>query len=454
VGGDETLGERMLAETEGLPYFLTEYLGAVARGEIGAGEDDWSLPGGARDLLEGRLDGLSETGRQVLAAAAAIGRSFDFDAAREASGRGEEETVDALEELSSGGLVTETAGELGPVYDFSHEKLRALVYEETSLARRRLLHRRVASFLAGRARGSEVGREAARISHHYHLAGGEAEAAGYARLAGDHARRLYANRDALAHYEQALALGHPEPAALHEAMGDLRTLLGEYAAALESYEAAAALDEDIKGMPAAIEHKLGNVYARQGEWELASIHYDSALESHEEDQSTGELARLHADRSLLAHNRGDAEGAARAAHAALELAAEAQDARALAQAHNVLGVLGGEDAIGHLEESLRLAKELDDPDAKVAALNNLSLARAAAGEIDEALTLAREALESCVASGDRHREAALRSNLADLLHAAGREEESMQQLKLAVGIFAEVGGTATLQPEIWKLIEW
>src|SRR3712207_8217280 len=41
------------------------------------------------------------------------------------------------------GLVEEVQGigDRSPAYDFGHEKLRALVYEETSLARRRLLHR-------------------------------------------------------------------------------------------------------------------------------------------------------------------------------------------------------------------------------------------------------------------------------------------------------------------------
>ena len=46
----------------------------------------------------------------------------------------------------------------GPAYDFGHDKLRALVYEETSLARRRLLHRRVAEALAARARRAARGR--------------------------------------------------------------------------------------------------------------------------------------------------------------------------------------------------------------------------------------------------------------------------------------------------------
>ncbi len=90
----------------------------------------------------------------------------------------------------------------------------------------------------------------------------------------------------------------------------------------------------------------------------------------------------------------------------------------------------------------------------MAALNNLALARGSGGETGEAIELAGAALELCVTLGDRHREAALHNNLADLLHAAGREEESMAHLKRAVEIFAEIGERDELQPEIWKLVEW
>ena len=69
--------------------------------------------------------------------------------------------------------------------------------------------------------------------------------------------------------------------------------------------------------------------------------------------------------------------------------------------------------------------------------------------------LTEQALALCVAQGDRHREAALENNLADLLHAAGRPEEAMEHLKRAVAIFAEVGADeATRLPEIWKLVAW
>ena len=57
--------------------------------------------------------------------------------------------------------------------------------------------------------------------------------------------------------------------------------------------------------------------------------------------------------------------------------------------------------------------------------------------------------------GDRHREAALENNLADLFHAAGRTEQSMEHQLRAVSIFAEVGGDERTQlPEIWKLVSW
>ena len=47
--------------------------------------------------------------------------------------------------------------------------------------------------------------------------------------------------DALTYFQTALALGYPEPAVLHEAIGDLHTLSGSYSQARGDYETAAAL---------------------------------------------------------------------------------------------------------------------------------------------------------------------------------------------------------------------
>jgi predicted ATPase/DNA-binding SARP family transcriptional activator len=455
------LVERLYSETEGLPFFLVEYLTAMTSGVLTAGNDDWSLPGGVRDLLHSRLVDVSETGWQLLNTAAVIGRSFDFDTLREASGRGEEETVVALEELIARGLVEEVrsgAAEPALTYDFSHEKLRALVYEETSLARRRLLHRRVAEVLVNHTRGHREGALAGQIAYHYRRAGNEQAAAEYYRIAGEQARTLYAHSEALVHLRMALALGHPDSAALYEAIGDLHIYLGEYNAALKSYETAAALCEP--AALATVEHKLGTVYQRRGEWERAESHFESALRALGESDAAGERAKIYADWSLTAHHRAQIDRAQDLARRALELAETAQDQLALAQAHNILGILASsqgeyEQACHHLEQSLALAESLNDLGARVAALNNLALAYGASGDVERALTSAEVALALCVAQGDRHREAALHSNLADLLYVAGRSEVAMSHLKQAVAIYAEIGVEAgSVQPEIWKLAEW
>jgi tetratricopeptide (TPR) repeat protein len=417
-------------ETEGLPLFVVEYLAA-----LGDPAKEGGLPVGVRELLAARLEGIGETSSQLLTAAAVIGRTFDVDTVRAAAGRGEDETAAGLEELTRRGLLVERdAG-----YEFSHDKLLAVAYERAGLARRRLLHTRVAERL------SAAHADPAFVARHLLAAGLEAHAAEAFRLAGDRARSVYAHREALDAYRSAIGLGHEQPAILHEAIGDLHTLRGEYAAALSAYETAAAF-----GAPdavARIEHKLGRVHDRRGDPELAESHLIEAL------RLGGESARVQADRSLAAHRRGDRAGAEELARRSLDLGEAADDSEAVAEACNILGMLTGSRE--HLERGVELAESLPDRSVLVAALNNLALACGREGETGTAIELTTRALDLCSEQGDRHREAALHNNLADLLHREGREQESMEHLKLAVAIFAEVGdGDGGMQPEVWKLVEW
>jgi predicted ATPase/DNA-binding SARP family transcriptional activator len=469
--------DRLFRESEGLPYFLVEYLDALLVTQASAHpsekstftiRDDWELPDRVRDLLRLRVAQVDELSRQLLAAAAVIGRSFDFATLVASSGRSEVEALNGLETLLAHRLIEE-CGECEPAesltYDFTHDKLRSLVYEETSLTRRRLLHQRVAEALAERARRSrQPGLTAGVIAYHYHLAGQDQQAADYYRRAGEHAHQLYANRQALEHYRAALQAGHPDQAGLQEAIGDLHTLLGEYQPALECYTQAVAIAVGARDN-ARLVQKIGAVYQRLGDPIQAAGYYQKALRildtSATLDSFSASLgARILADWSLAAYQQGEMENALNLAQQALERADDANAPRALAQAHNLLGVLArrrGQNATArrHLEESLALGVRLHDESAQAAALNNLALLLSEESQSSQAIDYAQKALALCERLGDRHRAAALHNNLADLYHKSGQPDQAIDHLKQAVIIFTEIGGGAgDMQPEVWKLTEW
>ena len=219
-----------------------------------------------------------------------------------------------------------------------------------TLARRRLLHRRVAAALGARGQ-REL--HAAVIAHHLALGGDEAAAAELYRVAGDRARALYANAEALGHYRAALALGYPDPAVLHEAVGDLETLAGDYGArARELPDGGGARRPGARARGRAPHRRPAPAPRRVGAGRGVARAPRSTA------STARAAARATADRSLAAHRRGLPDEAARLAAEALALAEQAGDPRARAQAHNVLGILAASrgDAAGavrHLEAEPR-----------------------------------------------------------------------------------------------------
>jgi DNA-binding SARP family transcriptional activator/tetratricopeptide (TPR) repeat protein len=450
--------DRLSAESEGLPLYVVE---AMAAGQEGLAEGP---PRGVRALLRERLSTVGEAATQILSAAAVIGRAFDAAMVRVASGRSEDETITALEELVHRGIVREVQDGRGDGFDFAHARLREAAYERTSFARRRLLHRRVADALRAEQTGRDDPGRMAMIAGHLRAAGLDSDAADAYRLAGARARTLYANDDALAHLETALALGHPDVRALQVEIGELLMIRGDYAGAIVALEAAAALASDPE-LPG-VELRLGRVHARRGDMRTAASHLDAAIDGLESDADPIArvlTARALVERAVVAMRSGDPETAMSAANRALALAETAADDQARGAAYRVLGLLARERgdlaaARSALRNSLQLSMSSPaggNDSAAIAARNALALVEAEAGEHAAAIELLDDALEACRRTGDRHLEAAIENNLADQLHAVGRSEDAMAHLKRAVALFADVGGApGELEPEIWKLVAW
>jgi DNA-binding SARP family transcriptional activator/tetratricopeptide (TPR) repeat protein len=450
---DDALIDGYAADSEGLPLHL---VAALESGEPPGS----AVPRGVQALFGERIATVGETAAQVLSAAAVIGRSFDLTIVGQSSGRSEEETVQAIEELTRRGIIREVHQPADPRlrYDFTHGRMRDAAYEATSLARRRLLHRRTADAI--RSEPASVGRDeltrSALIAGHEREAGRALEAMEAFVDAADHAEAVFANRQAIDHLEASLALGNPEAAVAHARIGELRARLGDYPAAIAALETAAALT-DPSGL-SAIEVALGRVQRRRGDLPAAASHLDGVLALPDLPESL--RARALVERSIVALRAGDLETAGEAATAAREASDRVGDAHLAGLAERLTGLVAEDrgdltTARAALERSLSLAEDDPDPTASIAARTALGLALAAGGSVDDGVLTMDSALELCRRIGDRHLEAAVENHLADVLHDAGRVDESMTHLKRAVGLFAEIGeGAPEPDPGIWTLAAW
>ena len=101
---DDDLAVRLVEESEGNPFLTLHLLELIdpATRQLPA------APTMQSEMAEARLRGVSELGRQLLTAASIIGRSFDPFDVQAASGRSDEETALALDELIARGLERET----------------------------------------------------------------------------------------------------------------------------------------------------------------------------------------------------------------------------------------------------------------------------------------------------------------------------------------------------------
>ena len=251
---------------------------------------DWALPAGARELLLARLDPVSETGRQVLAAAAAIGRSFDVETVRAASGRGDEETVSALEEL-----VRPRAGARGSLRLRLRPRAAAAAGGRGDVARAAAAAARAGGGRAGRPRGGDRPPPPARRPRR--RGGGRVPPRRRARALAVRQRRG-------ARAPARRARGRRPRAGL--------AALPPSATCRRSRATTAPRSPPTRRRPPSppppssrgIEHRLGQVRHRRGEWALATAHFEAALAATPEDDLAAR-ARITADLSLSAHDGGD-----------------------------------------------------------------------------------------------------------------------------------------------------
>ena len=166
--------------------------------EAGAALPDLSSAPPLRDLVLSRVERLPSSARMLLEQLAVIGRPASLDLIEQLAGSAGLESARMLLERQ---FLAEGADDW---LAFSHDLVRSIIVASLMSPQRRLLHRAAATAIA-RLHGEKPER-AAELAFHFEQSGhgAEDELLRYAIAAGDHARRSFGYRAALAHYEIGL----------------------------------------------------------------------------------------------------------------------------------------------------------------------------------------------------------------------------------------------------------
>ncbi len=406
------------------------------------------LPPKVRAVIRWRLAQLSSAALALAQTAAVIGREFSFDMLARVSDQDEQAVADGLDELWQRHLVRSQGG---ATYDFSHDGIRVVAYEETAPLRKRAAHLRVAQALEKLHHLDAI---SSQIAGHYEQAGQIQAAITFYRRAASIAEGVYANAAAAHLYQHLLeselsaGLSAPVRCTVMLKLAEAWRMTGQWAQAesmnRNALAEAEALDDtrlvaQARGALGDVLHLLGYYdaalgwladaqqgFQAAGEWHgvagilgiIGEIHWlrgDHLQALAALEQQLGITTRINDQHGIcealqvtgmVLWSQGDWERAADNCLKSILIAGPLEYKPILSRASITLGnIRSGEhwfgEAVYWYQWAGKLAREIDDRQALTWATSNIALILAKRGDYERACTGYERSLRNAWEIGDR-----------------------------------------------------
>lgn len=432
--------------SEGNPFFTEEILRATVESndahllhlDVNA-LAAVTVPASVREAILARIGHLSEAGRVILAAAAALGRAFDLDALQQVIGVAGETFQRSFMPLLSLQLLR---ADRTPIrYAFRHHLIREVMLQAIAPDDRRRLHQNVGEYLERSQAPVQL------LAHHFRQAGDRERTARYALAAAREAAAVYAYGDAALHFAAALeAMPGSEGTARLDAAegwgdalfhsGRLKEAADAYAQMHQLAEAGGVRRETVRAL-----RKIGRVQNEQlpGSGTAA---WEKALAMLGAVEDVAEEAMIREQASKIAFITGHFDQGIAEAEAALAAAVRAKDPAGQSRAYKSLALnlhaRGYRERVReYLQRALELAAEAGDLEAELKALNDIGYVTMTEGDFEQA----RAALERSTALVEKLGELPTLllpiGNLAELSFYEGRWDEAERLARRMTALLAE-----------------
>ena len=207
------LEELILEKTEGVPFFLEEFIRSLIDLEMIQKKDgkcqlaeniqDMGIPSTIQDVIMARVDSLPEGAKELLQLGSAIEREFSHELIKQLITLPEQELLTQISILKDSELLYERGIFPQSTYIFKHALTREVVYSSLLLKRRTEIHEKIGESME-ELHQDRLEECYEMLSHHYSMSGNTRKAYDYLKLSGNKATRSHSMWEALRFYKKAI----------------------------------------------------------------------------------------------------------------------------------------------------------------------------------------------------------------------------------------------------------
>ncbi|KPK21215.1 MAG: hypothetical protein AMK69_22260 [Nitrospira bacterium SG8_3] len=422
---DRDLEELILEKTEGIPFFIEEFVKSLREQEIiekrgnrcqmAKDIKEATIPSTIQDVIMARVDSLPEGAKEVLQIGAVIDREFSYELIKEVSGLPEQDLLSRLSGLRDSELLYERGVFPENHYVFKHALTQEVAYDGLLEKRRKEIHEKIARAI------EELSSERLEeyyelLAYHYVRSDDKKKAVEYLGKANQKAAKVSALQDAKAYFEKAMKILDTLPGSEKNQEKRLSLLVDqamvfhllsrdqEYYDLLTKYEPIAAKVENA-GLVGAFYGRLGLCEHTFGYFDQATQTLTNAAKLCEEAGNIRHAGHAYSDLQWNHVFRGAFERALSIKEDALRAVGQGFDSRtyisALSAASAACSFLGRwDEAVEYGQKALEGSQEGAENYGIVMAANIISIAYTLKGDLGKGIEYVNLAVQNATTPFD------------------------------------------------------
>jgi len=236
---ERDLEDLILEKTEGIPFFIEEFIRSLKeleiirktnnRYQLAKDTQDLSIPSTIHDVIMARVDTLPDKAKEVLQTGSAIEREFSHELIKRVTNLPEKELLSHLSAIKDSELLYERGIYPQSTYIFKHALTREVVYDSILTKRKYKLHDAIGNAIE-ELHHDNVDEHYEVLSEHYITSENYEKGAEYSKLAASKARKGASFNDAVAYGEKSAACLEklPRTEDVEKKLIDAKVTLGLY----------------------------------------------------------------------------------------------------------------------------------------------------------------------------------------------------------------------------------